>query len=327
MGFIKSAINFLFSPSHSRTATILVLLILFVAVPLTVFVSQNKQSIKQRASGENCEANYTLCTETYNTCNQNCSNLSQSDYDTYDEYTQAYYACTDKCSSDNSACSTDAYNVYLQCLASADSNSTSSVNPTPAVSQEPSPTSEPTPILIPTTISIIESVPTNTPTPTPTPEILFDCSGAKLGYSYQCFSSCQPPYIYSGYNNSGTSCDSYNQTCCVNYNVSTPTLTPTQAPTISIPTAIPSNIPTTAITQNSPTPSPLPYCYLKSKGDGNCDNIINISDYELWRTEFVGMLRGVSIINKPSDFNKDGLIDIVDFNIWKTSFADPSLPH
>jgi len=258
MSLFKKVFEFTVRPTHSRTAAIIVFIILIVAVPLTVFVSQKQQSIKQRASGQNCEANYTLCTNAYNECNQSCSNFQQGDYDTYYAYTQAYSACTEKCSNDESTCNTDAYYVYLQCLSSADSHSTSSVNPNPEISQEPSPT---------VTVS---------PTLTTTEEII-------------------PPT----------------------------TSAPTQEPNLSIPTVIPTNV----VVQNSPTPSSTQYCYLKNKGDANCDDIINIVDLELWRTEFLAILKGIPIINEPSDFNSDGVISIIDFNIWKTSFADPSLPH
>lgn len=66
------------------------------------------------------------------------------------------------------------------------------------------------------------SVPTQPPAPAPVP---FDCSGTKGGSTYECFpGGCSSPYTYSGYNNSGTSCDTNGQVCCVNYNVPTPTI-------------------------------------------------------------------------------------------------------
>lgn len=49
MGFIKRAFDFLSRPTHSRTMGLVVMLILLVAVSLTVIVSQQKQTIRQRA--------------------------------------------------------------------------------------------------------------------------------------------------------------------------------------------------------------------------------------------------------------------------------------
>lgn len=404
MGFIQKAFSFIAHPTHSRTTMILIFVILAVAVPFTVIISQNKQTIKQRASGQNCEANYTSCTNAYNGCNQNCSSLWEN--------AEAYSSCTDRCSTDQSKCSTDAYNVYLQCLASTDPNSTSSANSTSTISQEPSPTPscrslgtscssnsnccsnlcDPTDFIC---VSII-ATPTLTPTSSTTTsscqtdnENCFagkTCVGSSSNNSLGTF--CLTKNAGENGSYCGTPNGSANNNACASSSCgsdlkcspSPPTPTPTTATDpcssypscstclndtansckwnaisckrsaftnvcpsgeanwywpncqtnqcdIAVPTAAPTSISTNTIVQNSPTPSSAPYCYLKNKGDGNCDNIINISDYELWRTEFVGTLKGVPIINKPSDFNNDGLITIVDFNIWKTNFQDPSLPH
>ena len=311
-----------------RTIGILTFFALAAAVSLTVYVAQQRQEIRQRAAepqsypSSDCSPPYSgyLGCLTENGCN----NIGiSSQVSCSDENVQQGVYCYESAKQGQSCAVNEGSGIcdnQGNCVLLA--GSIPSLIPTETPSQEETnlPTESP---LTPTSIP--------TPTLTSTPDTLFDCSGVKLGYGYQCFSgSCQSPYAYSGYNNSGTSCDNNNQICCVNYNVST--ATPSKIPTL-IPTAVPTSIPTIASTQvTSPvpttlTPSPVPFCYLKNKGDGNCDNIINISDYELWRTEFVGTLRGIPIINKPSDFNKDGDITIADFNIWKTSMADTTLPH
>lgn len=66
-------------------------------------------------------------------------------------------------------------------------------------------------------------------------------------------------------------------------------------------------------------------CHLKGKGDANCDNFINIVDFQIWSTDFVNAQKGV--INEQSNFDNLNGITIVDFNIWKKSFGDISLPH
>lgn len=100
--------------------------------------------------------------------------------------------------------------------------------------------------------------------------------------------------------------------------IPTTILTATPIPTsIPVPTVVPTNtsVPTAILTT-------LPYCYLKSKGDANCDGNIDDKDFNIWVSEF----KGIST-DKSSDFdNKDG-VTIVDFNIWRTSMADSSLPH
>lgn len=50
MGFLKQAFLFIASPTQPRTLSILVLLLILAAVPLTVVVSQKQQEIRQRAA-------------------------------------------------------------------------------------------------------------------------------------------------------------------------------------------------------------------------------------------------------------------------------------
>ncbi len=54
MGSIKNVLKFIFSPTASRTTSILVILIIAAAVPLTVFIAQKQQELRQRASENNC---------------------------------------------------------------------------------------------------------------------------------------------------------------------------------------------------------------------------------------------------------------------------------
>lgn len=62
--------------------------------------------------------------------------------------------------------------------------------------------------------------------------------------------------------------------------------------------------PTLAIT-------PVP-CALKAKGDANCDDTIDLIDFEIWRKEFMG-----EKVGKDADFNSDNKIDLIDFEIWR----------
>lgn len=80
----------------------------------------------------------------------------------------------------------------------------------------------------------------------------------------------------------------------------TPTKTPTPTPT------------------KTPTPTLVPTaaCGLKTKGDANCDNLINEADYTIWKCQFKG---GTSCgqPNNAADFDLSGGITVNDFEIWR----------
>lgn len=50
MGFFKNVFYFVRSPSHSRTTAVIVLFLIFSAIPLTVIISQQQQQLRQRAA-------------------------------------------------------------------------------------------------------------------------------------------------------------------------------------------------------------------------------------------------------------------------------------
>lgn len=56
MGLIKKAFDFIVSPSHSRTMGLLAMMVLISAVSLTVVLSQQQQTLKQRAAETDCTA-------------------------------------------------------------------------------------------------------------------------------------------------------------------------------------------------------------------------------------------------------------------------------
>jgi len=65
-----------------------------------------------------------------------------------------------------------------------------------------------------------------------------------------------------------------------------------------------------------PSPTPDPVCAKKSKGDANCDNNINLIDFEIWRSELVG-----TATTKNADFNSDGNVSLIDFEIWRSNIG------
>jgi autotransporter-associated beta strand protein len=74
----------------------------------------------------------------------------------------------------------------------------------------------------------------------------------------------------------------------------------------------------------TPTPPPPPgTCIL---GDINCDGIVDIRDYGLWRQHF-GESAGAATSNGRTgaaligDLNNDGIVDIRDYGIWRANFG------
>lgn len=63
-------------------------------------------------------------------------------------------------------------------------------------------------------------------------------------------------------------------------------------------------------------------CALHSSGDANCDDIVNMTDFEVFRKEFIGTLA-----TKTSDFNTDSAVNTIDFELWRRGFfAPPASP-
>lgn len=87
--------------------------------------------------------------------------------------------------------------------------------------------------------------------------------------------------------------------------------TPSSTPTTHPPTVIPSS-PTT----RPPSPTPTTNtCPRKNQGDVNCDNAVNLSDFELWRRQFGGESTETS-----ADFTLDGRVTLADFERWRLSY-------
>lgn len=66
-----------------------------------------------------------------------------------------------------------------------------------------------------------------------------------------------------------------------------------------------------------------PDCPRKPEGDADCNGIVNLDDFEIFRSEFVKIRRGEQDLNNiESDFNDDGFIDIEDFAIFRLTFVN-----
>lgn len=77
MGLIKKAFGFIVSPSHSRTMALVGMLVMVSAVSLTVVVSQQQQTLKQRATGPTL----TTCNPPYTPPLVGCFTTNDSRYD------------------------------------------------------------------------------------------------------------------------------------------------------------------------------------------------------------------------------------------------------
>lgn len=65
----------------------------------------------------------------------------------------------------------------------------------------------------------------------------------------------------------------------------------------------------------SPTPSVPAGCSMKAKGDADCNNRIDLIDFEIWRKEFMRTLT-----TKTADFIASGIVDLVDFEAWRKGY-------
>jgi hypothetical protein len=98
----------------------------------------------------------------------------------------------------------------------------------------------------------------------------------------------------------------------------TGTLTPTSTGTatgLGTPTSTPTGTLTPTATSTAtvtPTPAATP-CIL---GDINCDGIVDIRDYGIWRQNFGQTNRG-----NRADLNGDCMVDLRDYGIWRKNFG------
>ncbi|MFA6005885.1 MAG: DUF1554 domain-containing protein [Patescibacteria group bacterium] len=93
----------------------------------------------------------------------------------------------------------------------------------------------------------------------------------------------------------------------------TTTPTPTQTP-------IPTLTPTITLTPTA-TLTPTPACPRKPEGDANCDNGVDLLDFEIWRQEFTAVTPPPIL---KSDFNPNLKADLLDFEIWRHTFTIPA---
>lgn len=74
-------------------------------------------------------------------------------------------------------------------------------------------------------------------------------------------------------------------------------------------------IPSPNLSPTSTTSPTQPVCSLKSVGDANCDNLVNLVDFEIWRKEYQQITQ-----THDADYNTSGTSDLVDFEIWRKRY-------
>lgn len=62
-------------------------------------------------------------------------------------------------------------------------------------------------------------------------------------------------------------------------------------------------------------------CSRKPDGDADCNSSVDLSDFDIFRTEFIQQQRGIRQSSR-ADFNGDQSVDIADFAIFRTTFVN-----
>jgi hypothetical protein len=65
-----------------------------------------------------------------------------------------------------------------------------------------------------------------------------------------------------------------------------------------------------------------PTLTLKKPGDVNNDNKVDLTDYSLWKEQFILGELGTQNLTSSADFNRDKKVNILDYSIWKQAYID-----
>ncbi len=57
-------------------------------------------------------------------------------------------------------------------------------------------------------------------------------------------------------------------------------------------------------------------------GDINGDNKVDLTDYSLWKEQFILGELGTKTLSSPADFNQDNKVNILDYSIWKQAYIN-----
>ncbi len=71
----------------------------------------------------------------------------------------------------------------------------------------------------------------------------------------------------------------------------------------------------TLMANTIPLPTALPTKPVKIAGDANLDGKVDLADYSIWKSEYLGQA-----VTKNADFNYDGVVDLADYTAWKKGY-------
>ena len=312
--------HFILQPDHKRTFSILAALAILAAIPLTVYVAQQQQEIRQRAA----ETIRVWICNNPNGENNNVTFTTEGQ-------------CTNQCSGGT-------------CMAIYTSITPEPPTPTPImvwctskgryVLPEDCPAPTPTPTRIPPFAwhsgymwDLTGCVPSYS-TPTPTPRLIGGGICTPSSFQRNCTNSRCPYDANAGVaeikqcNSSGTAWEDRNSECRTDCAVGGTQPTPTPggggpppAPTPTPTTApAPTPTPTTAPAPTpTPTTAPPPSTIARLPADVNGDGCISILDFSEWLFAFKNNGTPKNSNYRP-DINKDKKVDIIDFNAWLRVF-------
>ena len=60
-------------------------------------------------------------------------------------------------------------------------------------------------------------------------------------------------------------------------------------------------------------------CPLRSAGDADCNQKVDLEDFERWRVQFTEKTRSVSV-DISADFNQDGRVSVTDYEEWREGY-------
>lgn len=150
--------------------------------------------------------------------------------------------------------------------------------------------------------------------PQPTPVSDVNCTNNLTTNRWECEVGITPDAPYLGWSIQGareidpsvsSNCQQSDNTgfTCVAGVATTPT--PTITPT---PTTIP---------QSPACPAGKPS---RSIGNANCDDYVNLADFQIWRNEYTG----VDVSVRDADFDDNTRVALADFQIWRTTYTTPA---
>lgn len=319
---MKRFLQFVTSPTHSRTLSLLAFLVILTAIPLTVFIAQQQQEIRQRAEEKSCP---DLCFADQLWINIHPENGSCTNTNAKEVYT----------------CKKDEQNTQNTITCGGQpfycngSDWTSGARPQ-APTATPIPTSIPPPVGEPTAVPPPAGEGAQPPAPLQTciaeghkgfcantsgqfpPNQQFSCGAQDFTKAPSGDSSCTNKNYPSCY-------------ICPLSDVSKPTSTPTKSAPTATPTPTPrSGGPTATSTPvppgAGPTATPPPASGptgTRIAGDINGDDRVNIADYSILASCFGTNANTPSCgTNKTkADLNNDGKVDGVDYNILIRNFG------